>query len=147
MHCRFLTEGPGRTEKPRMTVVDRRMCQQRIAWMQVEGHVKGLDGSPESAELRQVVVKHATALFYLREPVDQCTDEAEVLHTALEFARGQFRRLHRQRGEALEAVQALRDLLGEEVVRAARQVVRLLRIRNRLHSRRIERKNHQFDSV
>ena len=113
--------------------------------MEIEGHVERRDHAPEGPVLRQIVVQRA--LSELGEAVDQRALEAEILDAALELAARQVRVLERQRGEALEALRAARDLLGEEVVGAARDLARLPGLGNRLHRRRVERQDHHLHAV
>ena len=71
----------------------------------------------------------------LREAVGERADHAELLHAALQFARGEIGVLQRQRGERLEAVRALAHLFGEIVVGLARDLVGLFRIGDGLDRR------------
>ncbi|MNV47430.1 hypothetical protein D3C71_1393000 [compost metagenome] len=70
--------------------------------------------------------------------------KAQLIHAALQFARGGFRVLHRQRGESAEARGVALDLLGQHIVGSLRDFDSTLRIGNALHGRRIEREDREL---
>jgi hypothetical protein len=98
---------------------------------------------PEIGELRGVVVNHVAGIADLRKTVDQKAVETQLRHTPFQFARGGFRVLHRQCGEAAETRRVPLDLLGEYVVGLAGDEDRLLRVGNGLHRRRIQREDRE----
>ena len=106
-----------------------------------------LDLRPERPELLAIVIKGVIGTGELAETVDQRAAESERIDATIELARGSFRILHRQRRKPLEAIRPPCDLLGEKIVGSARQLQRAIAIGNRLHSRRVERQQHQLDAV
>src|SRR6267143_4929021 len=116
MHRGLLPECPRRAHEPAVPLVDRSVLGQGIARMKVEGHVERFDNAPERPVLWQVVVNGAVRVADLREAVHQRALEAEILYAAPELAARHVRILHRQGGEALEAVRAAVDLLGKKII-------------------------------
>ncbi len=147
MHGGFLRERPGGAHQPGMALVDLRPAGDGVARVQVEGRVQPFHGGPEIAVLRRVVIDHVLGRADLREAVDQRTAEAQVLHAALQLARGEVGVLHGQRREGLEAVRPAGHLLGEEVVGAHGDLHGLARVGNGLHGGRVEGQDHHLHAV
>ena len=130
-----------------MSFVDLRPGRQRVARMQVERHVELLDRGPERPISLEVVVGRRVGIADLGEAVGERAAEAEIAHAALEFADGELRVLHRQRGERRKTVRPLRHLLGQKIVGLARDFVGSLRVGDCLHGRRVEREDHDLHAV
>ena len=130
-----------------MALVDARVGRQRVARVQVERHVERRDRRPERPVSLKVVIDRPVDALDFGKAVHQGALEAQLPHAALQLAGSHVRILHGQRGQRLEPVRPLGDLLGQEIVRAARQAGRLGRVRDRLHRRGIERQQHHGDAV
>ena len=106
--------------------------------MQIERKAGLFDLGPKRPILREVVIDRLPAVANLRKPVDQRAAEAERLDAALQFDDGEFGVLHRKRGKGLEPRRPFRDLLGEKVVGADRNLVGARDVGNRLNRRRVQ---------
>src|SRR5215475_9395620 len=132
MGCSFDAECPGWAEQPGMAFINLRPSRQRIAWMKIERHVELFDRGPERPVALEIVVGRRAGIAHLGEAISERAAEPKVPHAALEFADGKFWILHRQSGECSETVGALGNLVGEEIVGFACDLIGPFRIRDSL---------------
>ena len=137
-------ESPGRTRQPGMPFIG---CLAIAARMKVKGYIKLGYLPPETTVCRDVVIDAGIGFVFLGKPVDQRSLESEVFDAASEFGRCGLRILHRQRGESCKAIRALGHQFGQFVVGAPGKVNRFLGVQYRLHRRRVQRHDGEFDAV
>src|SRR5208282_146204 len=99
MGCRFHSESPRSTEQPGMPIIGPLLALERLARMQINGHIQFLDLRPERPIFWKIEVVRGIFLPNLRVAVDQCADEAKLLDATLELFDRFVRVLHRQRRE------------------------------------------------
>src|SRR5947209_454415 len=104
MYRRFNRKTPWRAHEPWVALIRLGARRNRHARMQVEGHVQFRHRRPEAAVRWNVIVDRRIRGFFLREAIDECTLEAEILYTAYQFFRRRIRVLHGKRRETGKAM-------------------------------------------
>lgn len=113
----------------------------------IERHVQFFDGGPELAILGNVVMRGVVVVADLREAVHQSSDESEVSYGPGEFLGCRLGILSRQCRERSESIRVPCHVLGQFVIRPPGKFDRAVRVRSRLHGRRIQGENREVDSA
>src|SRR5438045_1810906 len=109
--------------------------------MQVKWLAERICAVPKVEEMRRVVILHCFCATDLREAVHHEAVKSKCPDRAFELARRRLGVLHRQGRKSAQLRRVARDMLGKDVVGAARNIDGFLYIWNALDAWRIEREN------
>src|SRR5216684_2294711 len=90
--------------------------------MQVKWLAERICALPKVEEMRSVVILDCFWVADLREAVHHKAVKSKCLDTAFEFARRRLGVLHRQGRKSAQLRRVARDMLGKDVVGAARNI-------------------------
>src|SRR5438132_11230532 len=133
MDCSLDGESPRRTHEPRMAVVDGLTAWQRIARMEIKGHIQLFQLLPERQIPRIVQIHDGIQIANLRKSVDHCSFEAQFLDASRQLGDGGVRILHRQSRETCETIRPLCDELRQDIVGFAGHLSGTFRLRYALN--------------